>query len=258
VGPIYLRETDKVISGTITYSISADGPDQTVEFSMDAADIFSRNHSWVVYACFSEETMSLRLKVVVLPWEWARYSIDFTSGSVNVIRRFSVTETNPATFSKVQTEDGFFDVTFSDSVKVDDSIIKNVLKGDIIIATPVGARLLAIPVYGALSGHSVIPGVIEVEFPEGNFIYPNYPDGRIEHCQIPIWIKCNRQKKTPEGGTYTDEELEGNYMDLHFCVEIGDETRFIDLGSESIDLYRFILSKDWEPIPSSNNDEGND
>ena len=43
-------------------------------------------------------------------------------------------------------------------------------------------------------------------------------------------------------------------MDLHFCVEIGDEVRFIDLASESIDLYRFILSQNWEQIPSSNND----
>lgn len=260
VGPIYLRETDKTISGTIYYCIGESDTDlQEAHFSMGVGDVFSRNHSWVVYACFSEETMSLSLKVIVLPWEWTRYPVDFTSGSVNVVRRFSVAETNPATFSKVQTEDGFFDVTFSDSVKVDDSTIKNVLKGDIIIATPVGAHLRAIPVYGALSGHSVIPGVIEVEFPEGSLIYPNYPDGRIEECQIPIWIKCNRQKKTPEGGTYTDEELEGNYMDLHFCVEIGDEVRFIDLASESIDLYRFILSKNWASSPSSsNNDEGND
>lgn len=254
VGPIYLRETDKVISGTITYRISADGPDQTAEFSMEAGDVFSRNHSWIVYACFSEETMSLSLKVVVLPWEWARYPIDFTSSSVNVIRRFSVTETNPATFSKVQTDDGYFDVTFWDSVKKDDAWISNVLNGDIIIATPVGAHLRAIPVFGALAGHSVATGAIEVIFPEGDLIYPNYPDGRIEHCRIPIQIKCNREKKAPGTGSYTDTELEGNYMDLHFCVEIGDEVRFIDLGSESIDLYRFILSQNWEQIPSSNND----
>lgn len=251
VGPIYLRETDKVISGTITYRTSADGPDQTADFSMDSGDVFSRNHSWIVYACFSEETMSLRLKVVVLPWEWASYSIDFTSGSVNVIRRFSVTETHPASFSKVQTEDGFFDVTFWDTITVGEDSFENILNGDIIIATPVGAHLLAVPVYGALEGHSLISDpdnpIFDISFPEGNRIYPNYPDGRIEHCRIPIQIKCNR-------GTHKDDELEGNYMDLHFCVEIGDELRFIDLASESIDLYRFILSSTWDQIPSSNND----
>ena len=72
-------------------------------------------------------------------------------------------------------------------------------------------------------------------------IYPNYlhpEDGRIEDCKISFEISCNP-------GTHTDEELEGNYIDLHFCVEIGDNERWIDLDSESIDYYRIILQKNW-------------
>ncbi len=248
VGPIYLRETDKTISGTITYRTSADGPDQILPFSMEAGEIMARNHSWVVYAYFADETKTLQLKVTVLPWEWTNVPVDFTSGSVNVIRRFTVAETSPATFAKVQKND-FFDVYFWHTV---DSA-PNTIVGDIIIATPVGAKLHVIPVPGALDGYTVEPNAIKVDPPFAT-IYPNYispdnPDGRIEHCRLEFRISANTN--------LSDAKLEGNYVDLHFCVEIGDGTRYIDLGSESIDYYRFILSQDWAQ-QLSNNGGGND
>ena len=239
VGPIYLRETDKTISGYITYRTAAGGENRIARFSMETGDVFSRNHTWIVYACFVEETMSLKLKVVELPWEWTGYSIDFTVGSVNVIRRFTVSETPTPTFKKVQTEDGFFDVTFWPVVEGLEG--ENVLEGDIIIATPVGGTLHVIPVPGT-NGSYLIPDAISVT-PATATIYPNYqspdnPNGRIEHCRIPIRIRCNTS------GGYTPEQLEGNHIDLHFSVETTDG-RFIDLGSESIDYYRFILSSAW-------------
>ena len=241
VGPIYLRETDKTISGYITYRTRAGGEDQVARFSMEAGDVFSRNHTWIVYACFVEETMSLRLRVVELPWEWTGYSLDYTVGSVNVIRRFTVFETPSPTFKKVQTEDGFYDVTFWHTVELDDHVQENVLEGDIIIATPVGGTLHVIPVPGTNGSH-LLSDAITVSPAEAT-IYPNYqspdnPNGRIEHCRIPIYIRCN----TNAG--YPDEQLEGNYIDLHFSVETLDG-RFVDLGSESIDYYRFILSSSW-------------
>ena len=242
VGPIYLRETDKTISGTITYRTDPDGegPDKTARFSMETGDVFSRNHTWIVYACFVEETMTLRLKIVVLPWEWATYPVDFTTGSVNVVRRFTVFETNPPSFRKTWS-DGFYDITFWHTVTLEGVTQENQVEGNIIIATPVGGTLHVIPVPGTL-GDVLITDAISVE-PTETLIYPNYrdpdnPDGRIEHCQIPIFIKCNR-------GTYTDAQLEGNYIDLHFAVETTDG-RYIDLGSESIDYYRFVLSKSWD------------
>ena len=238
VGPIYLRETDKPISGTITYRVASGNETRTAHFSM-ADDVFSRNHTWVVFACFMEETMKLTLKTVVLPWEWNSYRQDFKEATVNVIRRFTVFDTPVPTFKKVQTKDGFFDVSFWHTVQLDDATVENnAVVGDIIIATPVGGTLHVIPVPGR-DGKSAITDAITVS-PASAIIYPNIANdgGRIEDCRIPITISCNTEKG------YSDEELEGNYIDLHFCVETQDG-KFIDLGSESIDYYRFILKKDW-------------
>ena len=241
IGPIYLRETDKTISGTIVYRVGPGSEDLYARFSMDDADVFSRNHTWIVYACFVEETMKLELKVVVLPWEWEAYYEDFTTMSVNVIRRFTVFETPIPSFKKVQAGD-FYDVSFWHTIEVDDEERENVLEGDIIIATPVGGTLHVIPVPGNDSGQ-VIANAISVS-PATATIYPNYQNpanGRIEDCIIPIKIKCNPAARE----IYTDQQLEGNYIDLHFSVETQDG-RYIDLGSESIDYYRFILKKNWQ------------
>ena len=237
VGPIYLCETDKTISGTITYRTEAGGSDQTVSFSM-SEDVFPRNHTWIVFACFVEETMKLHLQVVVLPWEWSSYFADFTTGTVNVIRRFGVVDTPIPTFSKVQTTDGFFDVRFWHTVEIEGQEQENVLTGSIIIATPVGGKIYAIPV----PGNDYVQPITDciTVTPAFATIYPNYQNmenGRIEDCLITFQIKCNRS-------SYTDEQLKDNYIDLHFSVET-PSGQFIDLGSESIDYYRFILTPDW-------------
>ena len=51
-GPIYLRESDKQLEGTITYTIDG-GDEQTVNFAMQQAGDFSRNHTWIVYAYYA-------------------------------------------------------------------------------------------------------------------------------------------------------------------------------------------------------------
>ena len=51
-GPIYLRESDKQLAGTITYTI-AGGEPQTVDFQMQQAGDFLRNHTWIVYAYYA-------------------------------------------------------------------------------------------------------------------------------------------------------------------------------------------------------------
>ena len=51
-GPIYLRESDKQLKGTITYTIDG-GDEQTVNFAMQQAGDFSRNHTWIVYAYYA-------------------------------------------------------------------------------------------------------------------------------------------------------------------------------------------------------------
>ena len=51
-GPIYLRESDRQLTGTITYTIEG-GDEQTVEYAMQQAGDFSRNHTWIVYAYYA-------------------------------------------------------------------------------------------------------------------------------------------------------------------------------------------------------------
>ena len=51
-GPIYLRESDKQLAGTITYTING-GDEQTADFQMQRAGDFSRNHTWIVYAYYA-------------------------------------------------------------------------------------------------------------------------------------------------------------------------------------------------------------
>ena len=51
-GPIYLRESDKQLAGTITYTIDG-GTEKTVDFAMQQAGDFSRNHTWIVYAYYA-------------------------------------------------------------------------------------------------------------------------------------------------------------------------------------------------------------
>ena len=49
IGPFYLRESDKKLTGTITYQLEGK-EEQEGNFEMDAAGDFRRNHTWIVYA----------------------------------------------------------------------------------------------------------------------------------------------------------------------------------------------------------------
>lgn len=232
-GPIYIRETDKLISGTIVYNTGEE--DQSVTFTMPADNALTRNHSWILYAYFAEATRTLQFKIVVLPWEKLSYDFDFTTATVNVVRRFTIPETDPLTFKKEQAADGHYNIYFWHTLNDQ----PNVIKGDILISTPVGQKLHVVPVAGVLEGTKV-DGLFTVS-PLEHVIYPNYQypeDGRIEDCKIDFEISC-----TP--GSHSAAEMEGNYIDLHFCVEIGDNERWIDLDTESIDLYRIILKQHW-------------
>ena len=51
-GPIYLRESDKQLAGTITYTI-AGVAQEPVTFQMQQAGDFKRNHTWIVYAYYA-------------------------------------------------------------------------------------------------------------------------------------------------------------------------------------------------------------
>ena len=230
VGPIYIRETDKLISGTIVYNTGEEDLEAT--FSMEAEDdnILSRNHSWILYAYFAEATKTLELKIVVLPWDKESFDYGYEAKTVNVVRRFTIPESHK--YTKYKTDDGYYDIYFWHTVGGQ----PNVVKGDIIIATPVGQKIHVVPVPGAPEGRTPIEGLFTVS-PMETVIYPN--GTTTEDCKIEYEITCNP-------GSHPSAELEGNYIDLHFCVEIGDGEQWIDLDSESIDYYRIILKEDWE------------
>lgn len=65
LGKCYLRESDKPLSGRIRYTI--DGVESTVNFQMADGDIFSRNHSWIVYIYFLRDEM--KFNVIWTPWK---------------------------------------------------------------------------------------------------------------------------------------------------------------------------------------------
>ena len=86
MGPFYLRETDRVLSGTISYHILNDNGSweaKTAHFSMANAGDFARNHSWIVYAYFLGG--NLYVKPTVLPWNAATERFTYsTQGSTTM------------------------------------------------------------------------------------------------------------------------------------------------------------------------------
>ena len=77
VGKFYLRESDKLITGKIHYTIGTDPTVKSSTFSMARAGDFSRNHTWIVYGYFSGKELLSISSVNVLPWamEYTDYSV---------------------------------------------------------------------------------------------------------------------------------------------------------------------------------------
>lgn len=72
-GPIYLRESDKQLTGTISYTIGG-GELQTATFTMQQAGDFSRNHTWIVYAYYAG-TGGLQVQTIYVK-NWENRTID--------------------------------------------------------------------------------------------------------------------------------------------------------------------------------------
>lgn len=74
VGPYYLRESDKRLAGTISYSVDGVAKTPPASFQMETAGDFVRNRSWIVYAYYTGggylEINSLYIK------DWTTKSVD--------------------------------------------------------------------------------------------------------------------------------------------------------------------------------------
>ena len=66
-GPFYLRESDKRITGSLSYRVD-DGPVKTATFAMANAGDFVRNHSWIVYAYYTSGNILTVSSVQVDDW----------------------------------------------------------------------------------------------------------------------------------------------------------------------------------------------
>lgn len=59
-GPFYLPESDKKLTGTITYTVGGSEP-VTAKFEMTDAGDFTRNHTWIVYAYYGDAVLQFNL-----------------------------------------------------------------------------------------------------------------------------------------------------------------------------------------------------
>ena len=66
----YLRESDKQLTGTITYVVYKAGgwETKTKTFVMADSGDFARNRSWTVFAYFQPDSYDMRLQFTVTPW----------------------------------------------------------------------------------------------------------------------------------------------------------------------------------------------
>jgi hypothetical protein len=67
-GPYYLRESEKLLRGTISYTIEGVATTQSATFEMKTLGDFLRNHSWIVYAYYEGLSGMQVVAVDVTPW----------------------------------------------------------------------------------------------------------------------------------------------------------------------------------------------
>ena len=68
VGQFYLRESDKKITGTITYTVGSSTTALSAPFTMSEEGDFSRNHTWIVYGFFAGKDNLKVFSVDVNDW----------------------------------------------------------------------------------------------------------------------------------------------------------------------------------------------
>lgn len=218
LGTYYLRESDKALSGEVHYTIVRKGKDgnpdvstdKVLPFSMDAPGDFARNHTWTVYGYFISNR-TLQLGVSVLPWDKNHYTIEFSTASLQVTRKFTVDE-GSATVVATDVKDHYN--VFLDANKA--------AKGYLYVTTPQGGRLEVIPQGSTadLEAFSVTPAEATID--------PSLNAGRID-----ISIDRNR--------SYTGDPS-GKTITLSFKAYTPDGDREISGASECIDqVYHFYL-----------------
>ena len=201
-GVLYLRESDKALTGTVKFTV--DGVQQTRMFSMVAPGDFVRNHSWTLLGYFITGT-KLELTVQTIPWDYNAYHVDFSQGSLSATKL--MIDANTANI-RYNAAEGYNDVFF---------IGNNPAKGSFNITSPVNGKVMINPI-GDANAFIVDPAVKEIK--------PDENGGNIE-----VTVRPNTNFMQ-EGQQYS--------ITLSFYVETIDK-REIDANTEiNRENYRFI------------------
>ena len=217
-GAIYLRESDKALTGTVYYRVQK-GSEEPVEksapFSMKAPGDFARNHTWTLYGYYVSGR-TLELTVSAIPWDWNKFTIDFSVSSLMVTDKLKV---------DAGTVNGIVSTGVKDNFYV---YLKphQAARAYLYVATPKGGQLQVIPVEatpGATNAFKVTMG--ESGSQETN-INPDKDKGRID-----IYVDRNDD--------YVGE-TSGKMIRLSFKAFIDE--REIPGASETFDqIYYFVL-----------------
>lgn len=204
-GTIYLRESDQMLSGTITYTIN--GQESVKNFNMAAPGDFVRNRTWTLYGYFLSGR-NLQIAVSVLPWDYTSYNINFSDETVVVPGQFSI---DGSTVSMKASSHPDFDT--------DVHLLSGVTaKAHFYISAPKGGKVSIQP-HGDVGAFIVTPTSATIN--------PDVNSGRVD-----IEIRSNPNAVG---------DLAGKYIWLTFHLELGE--READLESEILNgsKYRFIL-----------------
>ena len=212
LGTYYLRESDKLLSGTVYYSITKDGDTvhKSLDFTMAHAGDFARNHTWTVYGYFISNR-TLQLAVSTQPWDKNNYTIEFSTSSLQVTQKFIVEE-NSATIVATDVKDHYN--VFLDANRA--------ARGYLYVTTPQGGRLEIIKEgdVSDVEAFTVTPSEVSIN--------PSINGGRID-----ITIGRNLD--------YTGNQS-GKTITLMFKAYTPDGDREISGASECIDqVYHFYL-----------------
>ena len=201
-GTMYLRESDKALTGSITFI--TDGVEHTRLFSMAAAGDFVRNHSWTVFGYFISGR-KVELSINAIPWGYSQYYIDYSAGSLSATRLLIDSQT--ATIRN--NSDGHKDVFFQ---------LNKPAVGKFNITAPVNGKVL-IRSIGDANAFLVEPDILDIQ--------PDVDGGDVE-----VRIRPNPSFAANEEQEYS--------ITLSFFVKTIDG-REIDADSEiNLEHYRFF------------------
>lgn len=201
-GAMYFRESDKALTGSITFT--SEGEERTRVFTMAAPGDFVRNHSWTLYGYFITGR-KLELAISAIPWDYSHYHVDFSEGSVIATRL--LIDSHTATI--IQNPDGHKDVFFHQNTPV---------KGSFNITSPRSGKVM-VNAIGDANAFIVEPAVKDID-----------PD--VNGGDITITVRPNPDFHGTDEEEYT--------ITLSFYVQLVDGSER-DANSEiNIEQYRFI------------------